>query len=181
MPVKRLAANIGRSQNYLKTRMRKLKLIIPQEIIEQRKKDSRIKIGSTPPNKGKKMPEEIKNRIRHTFFKPGHLPMNAKHDGYISVRKDSKGRYYAHIRISQGKFDLLHRHIWIQENGPIPQGMIVAFKNGNSLDCRLENLEIITRKENMMRNSIINLPEDLREVILVLTQLKRKIKKYEKQ
>jgi hypothetical protein len=181
MSSKAMAREIKRSGTFVFTRMSRLGLVVPDNIIQARMEASRFALGTSPPNKGKKMPEEIKNRIKHTFFKKGNLPKNTKHDGYISVRKDSKGRYYAYIRISKGKFELLHRHLWIQENGAIPKGMNVAFKNGNSLDCRLENLEVITKGENMMRNSIINLPEDLREVILVLNQLKRKIKKYEKQ
>jgi len=35
---------------------------------------------------------------------------------------------------------LLHRQVWIEANGKVPDGMTVAFVNGDELDCRLENL-----------------------------------------
>ena len=132
--------------------------------------------GHIPANKGKKMSDEIRQKVQHTFFKKGHLPGNTKHDGYISIRKDSNGRDYAHIRVSQGKFDLLHRHIWIQKFGPVPKGKIVAFKNGNTSD--FENLELITREENMKRNTIHNYPPDLQQAVKALNKLSKAINEY---
>lgn len=137
--------------------------------------------GHVPVNKGKKMPDHIKERIKHTWFKKGNEPHNTKFDGYVSVRKDRNGSEYAHIRLSKGKFELLHRFIWIQHNGPIPPGHIVAFKNGNTSDFRLENLELITREQNMLRNTRHNYPPDLQQAIMALNKLKNTIKEYGKE
>jgi len=144
-------------------------------------KPYRFKKGHTPANKGKKMSKELRERVKHTWFKKGHEPHNTKHDGYISIRKDSHGRLYAHIRISKGKFELLHRHIWEQHNGPVPEGQIVTFINGDTSDLRIGNLELITREENMLRNTRHNYPQDLQQAIMALNKLKKAIKDYGKE
>jgi len=181
MPVKRLAAVIGKSDTFLRIRMRQLGLIIPAEIIRQHKIDSRIKAGNVPVNKGVKMESSLKERIKHTFFQKGHLPKNSKYDGYISIRIDHKNRPYAHIRTSLGKFELLHRHLWRKVNGDIPPGFILIFKNGDCSDIRIENMELVTRKEHLFRNRWSKYPEDIRETARILTNLKKIINDYEKQ
>lgn len=129
--------------------------------------------GHVPANKGKKMPEHLRERIRHTWFKKGNLPNNTKFNGHVSVRLDGDGRPYAHIRVSQGRYELLHRHIWQQANGSIPEGKIVVFKNGDSTDLCLDNLELITRQENMLRNTKNKYPKDLQQAIIALNKLKK--------
>ncbi len=156
------------------------KLRFSQNLSEQGKR-YRFPKGHVPANKGKKLPAHIKEKVKHTWFKKGQIPHNTKYDGYISIRRDSHGRPYAHIRIAQGKFDLLHRHIWEQHHGPVPEGKIVAFKNGDPSDFRIENLELITREENMLRNTRHNYPKDLQEAIMALNKLKKAINNYGKE
>ncbi len=47
----------------------------------------------------------------------------------------------------------LHRDVWIYHYGKIPDKLIVAFINGNKVDCRIENLELISRRELVLRNN----------------------------
>lgn len=138
---------------------------------------ARFKKGDTPHNKGAKMSSEIK----HTFFQDGHLPHNTRNDGDISIRRDKSGRVYKYIRISLAKWQPLHRVIWEQHNNPLLKSEIVTFKDGNSLNCAIENLEVISRSQNMDRNTIHNYPEEIKATIRTLSKLKKSIRKHEEQ
>ena len=131
-----------------------MELYLPPEIAIRKQeydpKTGRFLKGHRAWNKGLK---GITIGGEQTQFKPGHEPHNTKYDGAISIRKDSKQDiYYKYIRVAKGKWELLHRYIWKQHNGEIPKGMLVVFKDGNQMNCSIDNLELITRKENMQRN-----------------------------
>lgn len=88
-----------------------------------------------------------------TEFKKGNVPGNLKYDGCIAKRYHSRDRrYYLYIRISKANWVLLNRHIWTQAHGPIPAKHTVRFKDGNCMNCKLDNLELISQAENMRRN-----------------------------
>lgn len=162
VPVKTLAHEMGLGETVMRKRLQQLNLVIPADIIAQRKRDSQIKPGHVPLNKGKKqadyMCKEAIARTKSTRFKKGQLPHNAIgfKDGDISIRhdhKDRNGKAYKYIRLSLGKWYPLHQHRWEKKNGKLPKGHCLWFKDGNTLNCTLKNLELITRAENMRRNS----------------------------
>lgn len=111
-----------------------------------------FKKGHVPANKGKKMPKHVYQKAKPTMFKKGNKPANTKKKGDISIRKDSKGRPYKYIKVSDGNWPLLHRYLWKKHHGAIPKGHIVVFKDGDSLNCTIDNLELITKAENVRRN-----------------------------
>ena len=53
--------------------------------------------------------------------------------------------------------------------------MIISFKDKNPMNCVIENLEIITRKENMNRNTIHNYPTEVKQLIKLNSKLKKAI------
>lgn len=189
VPSKTIAQNIGKSDTAVRTRLRQLGLIIPPEIIEQRKRDSRIKPGTTPPNKGKKQtdymtPEQIARTVK-TRFKKGTIPPNtAPADGVIRIRrdamKDGTVKKYKWIRISIGKWKMYHVFLWEQSNGPVPTGYIIVFKDGDSMNTVVDNLEMISLAENMKRNTLHRFPEEFRHVIQLRGAINRQINKQEK-
>lgn len=57
---------------------------------------------------------------------------------------------YKQRRPSKGKTCLIHRAVWEEANGPIPEGMEVDHINCNTHDNRLENLRLVTSQQNKM-------------------------------
>lgn len=64
----------------------------------------------------------------------------------MSLEKTKCG--YLRVRICN-KNILVHRLIWEAFNGPIPDGMQINHINEDKTDNRLENLELVTPKENL--------------------------------
>lgn len=184
MPIKSMAKKLGRSYTGIRGRLENLNLVIPKEIIEQRKLDSQIKKGNIPKNKGRKqvdyMSPEMIARTARTRFKKGQIPHNTLQDWQESIVKDKRGIPYIKIKVP-GERRLIFKHVWLwrESNGKIPKGSIIVFKDKNTMNCVLENLERITKAENMLRNSIQNYPEELREIIVLKRNLERIIKKQE--
>lgn len=145
---------------------------------------TRFKKGTVPPNKGKKQSEymspEAIERTKPTQFKKGQLPHNAKQDGVISTRRNVSGRKYKWIRISLGHWVELHRHEWEQTYGPIPKGFNIVFKDGNSLNCDIDNLQMVTNDELMYKNTIMRYPPEMRRAFRLIGKLTRKINEHGK-
>jgi hypothetical protein len=156
-PVNQMAIGINRSECLVKKRMKQLGLVQPHALIEKFKLLGQFKKGAVPPNKGKNQRDFMSaaaiKRTKKTRFKKGMKHFKELFDGAISIRADKTGRPYKYIRIAKSKWVLLQVHYWEKINGPIPAGHVVAFKDGNSMNCDPANLELISRKQNMLRNS----------------------------
>ena len=139
-----------------------------------------FKKGQVPHNKGKKVKPHVYEQMSRTFFPKGHKPFNYKPIGTISIRADKTGIAYQFIKVTEDYWQLLHRQVWMDAHGPIPKDMMVTFKDGNSMNCDLANLEMISRLDNMRRNSAVNVPEHLREVVKLKNKLTKKIKQHGK-
>ena len=135
---------------------------------------NQFKPGHTPHNKGKQISAEIYEKVAPTMFKKGNKPHNTKPNGTINLRADKTGRFYQYIKIKDCHWELLQRHVWTQANGEIPAGSVVIFLDGNYLNCELNNLQVISRRENMARNTIQRYPAELQEVMKLTCKLKRK-------
>jgi hypothetical protein len=134
--------------------------------------------GQASHNKGVPLTPEVRAKVARTWFKKGNVPHNTKHDGHISVRRDTDGRQYFYIRLSIGKHKLLHRYLWEQAHGPVPSGYVITFKDGNQGNCVLDNLECITMAERMKRTSIMRYPPEIRNVMRLLAKLNREIQNH---
>lgn len=184
LPVKTMTKSLNRSSCGVIGRMKKLGLIIPRELIDQRKKDSRFHVGQPSFNKGMKQSEYMSKegieRSSTTRFKKKHKPLNSKNDWEEVKRKDSSGRLYWMIKLPT-RSKLMYKHIWLweQHNGEVLKGFNVIFKDKNSLNCVIENLECISNSELMNRNAIHRYPEELQTSIRKINKVKRQIKKIE--
>lgn len=131
--------------------------------------------GHVPANKGRKMSPKIYERCRNTMFRKGHKPHNTRHDGAESIRMYKNGHRYIHVRIAEGKWIPKHIQVWTQANGPVPNGCNIIFRDGDTLNCALENLECISDAELMRRNTLHNLPEEVQELIYLKSRLTKAI------
>jgi hypothetical protein len=138
--------------------------------------------GHVPQNKGIRRPGFAAGRMAETQFKKGRKPHNwmplgstlTNADGYL-VRKVADTGY------PPRDWKSVHTLLWEEKNGPVPAGHCLAFKDGNKANVTLENVELITRVERMRRNTIHNLPNDLKATIQIAAVLKRTITRREKQ
>lgn len=133
--------------------------------------------GHVPANKGLRRPGWAPGRMKETQFKKGQFPFNRDPEFYVlgALRINSDG--YIDIRVSfepgANGWRGLHRVLWEDRHGPIPAGYVVAFKDGDPLNCWHDNFELRSRKDHMLRNSIQNLPAPLKSTIRTLGVLRR--------
>lgn len=156
-PVKVLAELIGRSGTFVQTSLARQGLKIPRSIIKQRIQDARIQSDHTPKNKGLKQKDYMSaaqiKKTKATRFKKGHIPVNAIgiKDGDIRIRHiaaDRGRRSYKYIRLAMGKWQELHRYNWEKAHGAVPKGQIVVFRNGDTMNCSVKNLKLISNAEH---------------------------------
>ena len=157
----------------------------PESVVNQ------FKPGQKPWNDGKRMPGWGPGRMKETQFKKGGRSGRAAKLWHPigSVLADSDG--YLRIKVREavhgaeasgyGNRDVwpfLQRCIWELHHGPIPEGHVVVFKNGNRSDVSIGNLECISRGELADRNRMWGrLPRELAEAIQMNGALKRQIRR----
>lgn len=146
--------------------------------------------GHVPANAGLRRPGWSVGRMRETQFKKGQrsgiaaahwvpvgsLRINA--DGYLDRKIRDDGP-------PQKRWVPVHRHLWIQSNGPIPAGHAVAFKPGKHTtelkQITLDVLELVSRQELMRRNSYhFNYPKEIGELIQLRGAVQRQINRRER-
>jgi len=180
LPQKTMAKMLGRADSVVRQRLNRLGYFVPKEVAQHFARESFIKPGNVPVNKGVKMSKMVYKKCAPTMFKKGQLPKNTKHNGAITTRIDNRGVKGLWIRISQSKWEPLSRNKWKKYRGDIPDGMIIIHKDGNALNCKISNLKMISKRENAIRNSIHNLPKEIVKQKLLIGAFNRKINNYVK-
>lgn len=69
----------------------------------------------------------------------------------------------------------VHVLLWEAHHGPVPPNHIVMFKDGDKTRIEIDNLELVSRVDQMLRYTVMNLPAQLREVIWLKGALTRRI------
>lgn len=144
----------------------------------------RFQKGHVPANKGLRRPGWGPGRMRETQFKAGQRgsrwqPIGSTRlvDGYQytkvrDIRSTKGGRGFVPWTRN---WKATHILLWETKRGPVPRRHALAFKNGDRTDLRLENLELIHRRDLMARNTVHNLPKPLAQAVQLLGALRRKI------
>lgn len=178
---------LQRTKSSIYQRARKLNLSKPENSGRFKKGVSQINSGSfkkgqTPFNKGLKQTEWLSKKglekVSKTKFKQGHTPHNNRPIGSERIQKDC----YVYVKVAEPKtWRLKHHVIWERATGEKvdTKKNIISFKNNDSTDIRIENLECIDRKTGMKRNTIHRFPDELKLTIRILSKLNKTIQNAE--
>jgi hypothetical protein len=139
---------------------------------------SRIKPGETPWNKGMK---GLQIGGGGTRFAPGNRPHNWREigseelrgDGHLYRKITDDGPPHAHCRP-------VYLLLWEAAHGRVPRGHAVIFRDGNYSHITLENLELVSRRDLMARNTIHRYPQELKDLIRLKGSVTRIINKRDK-
>lgn len=136
--------------------------------------EHRFQADHTPWNKGVSF--KAGGRSAETRFPPGSIPHNTVPVGTERVTDDGiRQRKVRDDGPAHRRWKSVHSILWEEAHGEIPPGHLVVFRDRNTEHLELENLELITRGENMRRNTIHRYPEELKSTIRLLGKLKRTI------
>lgn len=98
-----------------------------------------------------------------------------KHGKEISQHKNHRGYLRVSLPLLPKKNWQVSRFVWEYFNGPVPHGMHIDHINGNKGDNRINNLRLLTPKENIRLRHSNKLTEkkanEIRALIGVMTGL----------
>ena len=111
----------------------------------------RYKKGHTTWNKGKKMSDETKEKVKKTWFKKGMIAQNRKPIGSTRVSVDG----YKLIKIAEpNKWALYHRHLWEKTHGEkLSKNEVVIFADGDKTNFDIDNLVKVSRSNLLYLNN----------------------------
>lgn len=114
-----------------------------------------FKKGSTPPNQKPLWSERICSKDGYVLMK---VPEQNPHTGAPTRFK--------------------HKHLWVweQEHGPVPEGMVVSFVDGDKLNCDPSNLELLNRSDLAVINQLGGnaIPPEFKEAAKLLAKVHSK-------
>ena len=113
----------------------------------------RFEKGNIPPNKGRK--GYVAPGAEKGWFQKGSTPWDTvpvgtivtKTDGYLWKKIDDKPGVWLQ------NWKQLHLLIWEETRGPVPEGSMVIFKDGDRKNCAPENLALVSLAENAVMNN----------------------------
>lgn len=115
---------------------------------------------------------EMSGAAQHNYAPIGSLRVNA--DGYLERKvTDDPALFPARRWVG------VHRLVWIEDNGPVPDGHVVVFKPGmrstKPEEITPDKVEMISRVELMKRNTLHNYPKEITQLIYLRGAVQRKI------
>ena len=138
----------------------------PEFALAQRELNQ-FKKGQAPHNKGKKRrfwaSDEAQQRMAKGQFKPGECRKTSptyRPIGHEKVYADG----YVWIITEHGRKQK-HRVVWEQAHGPIPPDHCVKFKDGNRMNCSLDNLYLVSRADHARETRAALSPEQKKEIM----------------
>jgi hypothetical protein len=131
--------------------------------------------GRTPWNKGKRF--EAGGRSAQTRFQPGNRPYQWMPIGSERVVSGFRQRKVSDTGKGARDWRPVHHLVWLAAGREIPPGHALAFKDGNRMNCALDNLELVSRGELMRRNSLHNYGPEIARIHQLRGAIQRQINK----
>lgn len=143
----------------------------------------RFERGHVPANKGKTwdemgIPEEKRERMRATQFKPGNLPWTTRAVGEERVTRDG----YIEVHVAQHRSErandqwvMKHRLVWEEANGrALRPGEMVVFADGDKRNLDPGNLVAMTMAEHaiIVRSGIAYADRETCETAIRIARVK---------
>lgn len=136
----------------------------------------RFEAGKTPWNKGK----TGYMGANETSFRRGNMPHTKRRlwserinvDGYIEISVPERNPHTG----AATRFRLKHVWLWEGDHGKVPPGHAVIFRDGNRLNCVLDNLILVSRSELLSMNlhGYRDMPEEVKPSLLALAKIEAK-------
>ena len=129
--------------------------------------------GNIPhPNARSKGPNKTsfkKGQMPHNWHPIGHERVTS--EGYLQRKLQDTGD-------TVNDYVEVHRIIWTEHNGPIPDKHVVIFKDGDRSNVSIENLMLIDRGDLAVLNKtgLVKAPAELKEAALTTVKIQRKVK-----
>lgn len=135
---------------------------------------TQFKPGHKPWSAGKQI--GTRGRAAETQFKPGTKPVNYCPVGTVKVNSEG----YQLIKVSDvggqwERWKFLHALTWAFREGDVPKNHVIRFRDGNRLNCNIENLECVTREQ--AAKDRLTYPKELRQLIALRGAITRQINK----
>jgi hypothetical protein len=168
-----LGCVLGRHADRIASKAHKMGLKKDKEfLIEQAKNrpnSGQFKKGFTPFNKGQKLSQATKDKLKPTMFKRGNRPHNTLNVG--DEREDKDG--YVWVKVAEPSEWKLKHHVAFGEE--VPAGFKVIFIDGNKRNFERSNLALISDADLMRQNTNQRFPTELRNLIRTLNKLKKRV------
>lgn len=134
--------------------------------------NGRFEKGKVPYNKGKKYPNMPPNSGQ---FKKGSKPNSYHPVGTINMTTDG----YLKVKVADPNvWERVHLQVWREHFGPVPEGCVIVFLDGDKTNVDISNLACITRADlaQMNKNRYFDSDAETTKAALGMVQLQRKVK-----
>lgn len=149
--------------------------------------------GNVPANKGLRRPGYAPGRMAATQFKKGQMHGAAQHN-YVPIGTEkvdkSRGVLVRKMTDDQTMYPArrwrpVHVMVWEAAHGAVPAGHLVVFRPGmktlKAHEITVDRLELVTRAENMRRNTLHRYPQEIKDAIRLVGRINRQVRKLDGQ
>lgn len=118
-------------------------------------RNMRFRNGMIPHNKGKKMAPETYSKCAPTMFQKGKDNGRAMPVGTVRARGGRNRKAYLYEKVADPNvWKLKHVLEWERHNGPVPEGNVLIFADGDTGNTDIENLIMITKAQLGIMNHL---------------------------